>query len=148
MRVKGFAPEAVWRRRYRHIREFERMLGDEGTHVVKLFLNISKDEQRLRLQDRIDDPDERWKFRVGDLDDRALWDDYQAAFRRRAPRDLDRDRAVVRRARRSQVGAQPRRSPRSSAITCERSTRSTHRPRKASRASSSVTVVSHRRLEP
>lgn len=81
VRVKGFAPEEVWRRRYRHIREFERMLGDEGTRVVKLFLNISKDEQRLRMQDRIDDPAERWKFRVGDLDDRALWDDYQRAFR-------------------------------------------------------------------
>lgn len=80
VRVKGFAPEPVWRRRYRHIREFERMLGDEGTHVVKLFLNISKEEQRLRMQDRIDDPAERWKFRKGDLDDRALWDDYQAAF--------------------------------------------------------------------
>jgi PPK2 family polyphosphate:nucleotide phosphotransferase len=81
VRVKGFAPEPVWKRRYRHIREFERMLTDEGTHVVKLFLNISKDEQRLRMQDRIDDPGERWKFRAGDLDDRARWDDYQAAFR-------------------------------------------------------------------
>ncbi|HEY5664689.1 MAG TPA: PPK2 family polyphosphate kinase [Ilumatobacter sp.] len=81
VRVKGFAPEAVWSRRYRHIREFERMLGDEGTHVVKLFLNVSSDEQRARLQDRIDDPDERWKFRLGDLDDRALWDEFQLAFR-------------------------------------------------------------------
>lgn len=81
VRVRGFAPEPVWKRRYRHIREFERMLTDEGTHVVKLFLNISKDEQRLRMQDRIDDPAERWKFRTGDLDDRALWDEYQTAFR-------------------------------------------------------------------
>jgi PPK2 family polyphosphate:nucleotide phosphotransferase len=81
VRVKGFVPEPVWRRRYRHIREFERMLTDEGTHVVKLFLNISPDEQRERMQDRVDDATERWKFRMGDLDDRALWDDYQAAFR-------------------------------------------------------------------
>jgi PPK2 family polyphosphate:nucleotide phosphotransferase len=81
VRVRDFAPEAVWKRRYRHIREFERMLADEGTHVVKLFLHISKEEQRLRMQDRIDDPAERWKFRLGDLDDRALWDDYQRAFR-------------------------------------------------------------------
>ncbi len=81
VRVRGFAPETVWKRRYRHIREFERMLGDEGTHVVKLFLHVSKEEQRLRMQDRIDDPAERWKFRLGDLDDRALWDDYQRAFR-------------------------------------------------------------------
>jgi PPK2 family polyphosphate:nucleotide phosphotransferase len=81
VRVKELAPESVWSRRYRHIREFERMLTDEGTHVVKLFLNISKEEQRLRMQDRIDDPEERWKFRSGDLADRALWDDYQRAFR-------------------------------------------------------------------
>jgi PPK2 family polyphosphate:nucleotide phosphotransferase len=81
VRVKGFAPESVWSRRYAHIRHFERMLRDEGTHVVKIFLNVSKEEQRERLQDRVDDPDERWKFRLGDLDDRRLWNDYQLAFR-------------------------------------------------------------------
>ena len=80
VRVKGFAPEHVWRRRFNHIRDFERMLCDEGTHVVKLYLNVSKEEQRARLQDRVDDPTERWKFRRGDLDDRALWADYQVAF--------------------------------------------------------------------
>ena len=74
-------PQHVWRRRYRQIREFERTLVEEGTAIVKLFLHVSKDEQRRRLQDRIDSPDERWKFRAGDLDDRALWDDYQLAFR-------------------------------------------------------------------
>jgi PPK2 family polyphosphate:nucleotide phosphotransferase len=81
VRVKQLVPEEVWRRRYGHLRDFERMLHDEGTRVVKLFLNISNAEQRERLQDRVDDPDERWKFRLGDLDDRALWDDYQRAFR-------------------------------------------------------------------
>ena len=81
VRVKGFAPKSVWKRRYSHIRHFEELLVDEGTHVVKLFLNVSKEEQRERLQDRVDDPDERWKFRLGDLDDRALWDDYRDAFR-------------------------------------------------------------------
>ncbi len=81
VRVKQFVPEGVWRRRYGHIRDFERLLHDEGTRVVKLFLNVSNEEQRERLQDRVDDPDERWKFRLGDLDDRALWDDYQQAFR-------------------------------------------------------------------
>ena len=80
VRVKGLAPEPVWRKRYVHIRNFEELLDDEGTSVVKFFLNVSKEEQRERLQDRIDDPDERWKFRAGDLEDRALWDDYQAAF--------------------------------------------------------------------
>lgn len=80
VRVKGLVPEQRWRRRYGHIRDWERMLADEGFGVVKLFLNVSKEEQRQRFQDRIDDPAERWKFRLGDLDDRALWDDYQAAF--------------------------------------------------------------------
>lgn len=81
VRVKNLAPKSVWSRRYAHIKNFERMLGDEGTHVVKIFLNVSKEEQRERMQDRVDDPDERWKFRLGDLDDRKLWDDYQLAFR-------------------------------------------------------------------
>lgn len=80
VRVKGLVAEPVWKRRYGHIRDWERMLTDEGIHVVKFFLNTSKDKQRERLQDRIDDPEERWKFRIGDLDDRARWDDYQAAF--------------------------------------------------------------------
>ena len=81
VRVKQLVRTDVWRRRYRHIREFERMLTDEGTAIVKLFLHVSKVEQRLRLQDRVDSPDERWKFRLGDLEDRALWDEYQRAFR-------------------------------------------------------------------
>ncbi|MGA7227104.1 MAG: polyphosphate kinase 2 family protein [Acidimicrobiia bacterium] len=80
VRVKGLAPEEVWRRRFRHIVEFERMLTDEGTSVVKLFLHISKEEQRERLQARLDEPDKRWKFSKGDLDDRGLWDDYMEAF--------------------------------------------------------------------
>jgi polyphosphate kinase 2 (PPK2 family) len=73
-------PTARWKRRFGHIVDFERMLTDEGTHVVKLFLNISNEEQRARLQDRLDSPDERWKFRRGDLDDRALWDDFMKAY--------------------------------------------------------------------
>lgn len=81
VRVKSLVPEDVWSERYTHIRHFEQLLVDAGTSVVKVFLNVSKDEQRERLQDRVDDPDERWKFRLGDLDDRALWDDYQTAFR-------------------------------------------------------------------
>ena len=80
VRVKGFVPEAVWRARYDHIVAFERLLAERGTQVVKVFLHISRDEQRERLQARLDDPTKRWKFRVGDLDDRALWDDFQAAY--------------------------------------------------------------------
>jgi PPK2 family polyphosphate:nucleotide phosphotransferase len=80
VRVKQLVPETTWQRRFGHIVDFERMLTDEGTTVIKFFLHISNEEQRERLQDRADDPDERWKFRMGDLDDRALWDDYQHAF--------------------------------------------------------------------
>lgn len=80
VRVRDFVSEERWSRRYRHIREFERMLTDEGTTIVKFFLTISKDEQKQRFEDRLHDPEKQWKFRVGDLGDRALWDDYQAAF--------------------------------------------------------------------
>jgi PPK2 family polyphosphate:nucleotide phosphotransferase len=79
-RVHDLVPEERWSKRYRHIREFERLLSDEGTRIVKLFLNISKDEQRKRLQARLDEPDKNWKFHKSDLSDRGLWGDYQEAF--------------------------------------------------------------------
>jgi PPK2 family polyphosphate:nucleotide phosphotransferase len=80
VRVRKLADEKVWQRRYEHIRDFEKMLHDEGTTVVKVFLHVSRDEQRARLQERLDDPEKRWKFRAGDLDDRALWDDFSEAY--------------------------------------------------------------------
>ena len=80
VRVHGLVPRERWARRFDHINEFERMLADEGTTIVKLFLHISRDEQRERLQSRIDEPHKRWKFSRGDLDERTRWDDYQAAF--------------------------------------------------------------------
>jgi PPK2 family polyphosphate:nucleotide phosphotransferase len=80
VRVKQFATPQVWRRRYGHIRDFERLLVDEGTAVVKCFLHVSKAEQAARLQERIDNPEKRWKFRAGDLDDRALWPKFQKAY--------------------------------------------------------------------
>lgn len=80
VRVHDLVPEERWRRRYGHIRAFERLLVDEGTTVVKLFLHISAEEQRKRLQDRIDDPTERWKFRSGDLAERARWGHYDNAY--------------------------------------------------------------------
>ena len=80
VRVRKLAPDHVWKRRYGHIREFERLLSDEGTTVVKVFLHLSRDEQRSRLQERIDNPEKRWKFRAGDLDDRKLWDEFAAAY--------------------------------------------------------------------
>ena len=80
VRVLGLVPEARWRRRFDHINAFEQMLADEGTTVVKLLLHISKDEQKARLEARLAEPQKHWKFQVGDLDARARWDDYQAAF--------------------------------------------------------------------
>ena len=80
VRVKNLAPKEQWEKRYRHIREFERMLSDEGTRIVKINLHISKDEQRIRLQERVDDPTKHWKFRATDLDDRALWQDFVKAY--------------------------------------------------------------------
>ena len=62
MRMRRLAPEAVWRRRYDHLRAFEQLLVDEGTTVLKVFLNVSREEQRKRFQERIDDPAKRWKF--------------------------------------------------------------------------------------
>ncbi len=80
VRMLGLAPEHVWRRRSGHVREWERMLAEEGTTVVKVFLNVSKEEQRKRLQERIDDPEKRWKFRRGDLETRSRFEDYIAAY--------------------------------------------------------------------
>jgi polyphosphate kinase 2 (PPK2 family) len=70
----------VWRRRYEHIRAFERMLVDEGTTVLKAFLNISREEQRERFQERIDDPEKRWKFRRDDLKVRERFDEWVEAW--------------------------------------------------------------------
>ena len=80
VRVHGLVPEDVWRPRYEYINGFEAELAAAGTRIVKLFLHISKEEQAARFQDRLDDPSKQWKFRTGDLDERARWDDYTAAF--------------------------------------------------------------------
>ena len=79
-RVHDLVPKAVWSKRYDEINAFERHLADNGTTVVKFFLSISKDEQRARFQARYDDPTKRWKFSMGDLEERKHWDDYQRAF--------------------------------------------------------------------
>ena len=78
--VKGWIDRAETRRRYAQINDFERLLTETGTTVLKFLLHISKDEQRVRLQDRLDDPTKHWKFAVGDLEERTRWDDYQAAY--------------------------------------------------------------------
>ncbi len=80
VRVHNLEPEARWRRHYREILDWERMLTDEGVTIIKFFLAIDKEEQRRRFQERVDDPTKRWKFALGDLEERKLWDDYRAAF--------------------------------------------------------------------
>ena len=80
VRVKGFAPRERWEKRYAHIRHFEALLADEGTAILKFFLHISKDEQKRRFEERLADPEKHWKFRRGDIEDRALWDDYMTAY--------------------------------------------------------------------
>lgn len=80
VRVHDLVEKARWRKRYDHIRCFEQLLVDEGTTIVTFFLHISKAEQAERLQERLDDPQKHWKFATGDLDERKLWEDHQAAF--------------------------------------------------------------------
>jgi PPK2 family polyphosphate:nucleotide phosphotransferase len=80
VRVRGLAPERVWKRRPAQIREFERLLSDEGTTLVKVFLNVSRDEQGRRLEERLDNPEKAWKFRREDLEDRKRFDDYISAY--------------------------------------------------------------------
>ncbi len=79
-RVRELVPESVWRTRYERINEFERMLADSGTVIVKFFLHISKSEQKERLASRLRDPSKNWKFEPGDLEERKRWDDYQEAY--------------------------------------------------------------------
>jgi PPK2 family polyphosphate:nucleotide phosphotransferase len=79
-RVHDLVPEMRWRRRYGHLRDFERLLADEGTVVRKFFLHISRDEQRDRLQERLDNPAKHWKFEHGDIEERRRWDSYQQAY--------------------------------------------------------------------
>ena len=79
-RVRGWASPAEIERRYVAINEFEARLTDTGTRIVKVMLNISRDEQKARLLARLDDPSKHWKYSSGDLKERAFWDDYMAAY--------------------------------------------------------------------
>lgn len=80
VRVNELAPPERWSRRYEHINAFEKLLADEGTTILKFYLHIDMDEQKARLQARLDDPTKHWKFNVGDLRARSLWPDYMAAY--------------------------------------------------------------------
>lgn len=80
VKVRGLADPDTVEKRYDHIRNFEQLLVDEGTTVVKFFLHISEDEQAERLQARLDEPHKNWKFSSADLEERSRWDAYQAAY--------------------------------------------------------------------
>lgn len=79
-RVHKLVPEEVWKSRYQQINDFERSLCEEGTTIMKFFLYIDKDEQKKRMQDRLDDPTKRWKFSIHDLPERELWPEYMKAY--------------------------------------------------------------------
>jgi len=80
VRVHELFPQSVWEKRYHHINEFERLLTDEGTTILKFYLHISKQEQAERFLARLDRPHKRWKFNPGDLDEREHWEDYIKAY--------------------------------------------------------------------
>ncbi len=80
-RVHKLVPKKVWTSRYEQINDFERMLSANGTVILKFMLHLSEEEQGKRLQERIDDKTKNWKFRTGDLDDRARWDAFTKAYR-------------------------------------------------------------------
>jgi PPK2 family polyphosphate:nucleotide phosphotransferase len=80
VRVHKLVPDDEWKTRYDRINEFEELLVEGGLAVLKFFLHISKDEQRQRLQERLDDSTKQWKFALNDLDERKLWDEYQRAY--------------------------------------------------------------------
>jgi PPK2 family polyphosphate:nucleotide phosphotransferase len=79
-RVKDLVPESVWSKRYDHINHFEDLLADEGTTIIKFFLNISWEEQKERMEARLANPKKNWKFDPEDLKNRERWDDYMAAY--------------------------------------------------------------------
>lgn len=80
VRVHNLVPKQVWSRRYAQINNFESMLSENNVKILKFFLHISKDEQKKRFMERIDDPDKRWKISDADFKERKYWDDYTAAY--------------------------------------------------------------------
>jgi PPK2 family polyphosphate:nucleotide phosphotransferase len=80
VRVHNFVPPEVWGKRYDQINDFERLLAESGTTILKFYLHIDRDEQKERLQARLDDPSKHWKFRLGDLEERKRWPAYMQAY--------------------------------------------------------------------
>ena len=80
VRVHNLVSKDVWSKRYHHINEFERLLAEEGTTILKFFLHVDLKEQAERFLARVEDPEKHWKFNPGDLDERKRWDEYQKAY--------------------------------------------------------------------
>ena len=80
VRVHNLVPKKVWEKRFDHISSFEKLLADEGTTILKFFLNISKEEQKNRFLERIDNPEKQWKFNPNDIEERKLWSAYMQAY--------------------------------------------------------------------
>jgi len=80
VKVEKFADAGAIERRYDEINQFEKLIANSGVCILKFMLNVSKEEQALRLQERVDDPNKQWKFKTGDLTTRAKWDEYMAAY--------------------------------------------------------------------
>jgi len=80
VRVHQLVPKEVWEKRFEHINAFERMLSDEGTTILKFYLHIDKDEQKMRFMERLENPEKMWKFNPKDLDERKNWDHYMQAY--------------------------------------------------------------------
>jgi polyphosphate kinase 2 (PPK2 family) len=80
VRVHNYVPPEVWGKRFDQINDFERTLAENGTTILKFYLHIDLNEQKERFQARLDDPTKRWKFRLGDLEERKFWPDYMKAF--------------------------------------------------------------------
>lgn len=80
VKVKNLFPEKIWKQRFRHVVDFERMLAEEGTTIVKIYLHISRDEQKRRLDSRLLNPEKHWKFNPDDLKDRGLWLDFMHTY--------------------------------------------------------------------
>jgi len=80
VRVHNLVPAEVWKRRYGHINDFERMLTNEGTEILKFYLNIGWEEQKERFQARLENQNKQWKFSLGDLEERKLWTEYMRAY--------------------------------------------------------------------
>ncbi len=78
--VEAKSDKNVWKKRFKQIRDWEDHLAENGTHVIKFFLNVSKEEQKARFLSRIEEPAKNWKFAMGDVKERAFWDDYMKAY--------------------------------------------------------------------